>query len=128
MPASVAPEPPKSPSLKFITAVKSDAEFEEHVMSAPRSTLCVCDVYAKWCGPCIALGKRLTNLSSDYMDYDIKWLEVCADDVTKFAGTGLGSKPLIIMYRMGMEVGRMDKGANGNEVQRMLAKHCVDKK
>ena len=63
--------------------------------------------------------------------YDIKWVEVCADEVAKF-GEGfeptIGSKPLIIMYKMGLEVARMDKGANGNELQRMLEKHKGEKK
>ena len=63
------PTAPASPSLKFITAVKSEAQWDEQVMSAPGSTLCVCDIYSKWCGPCVALGKRITNLSSDYMEY-----------------------------------------------------------
>lgn len=45
----------------------------------------------------------------------------------KFAGT-VGTKPLIIMYKTGLEVGRMDKGANGNELERMLAKNCGQKK
>ena len=62
------PQPPASPSLKFITAVKSEAEFEEKVWNAPKTTLAVCDVYNKWCGPCVALGKRLMNLSSDYLE------------------------------------------------------------
>ena len=63
------PVAPQSPSLKFITAVKSEAQWKEQVMEAPASTLCVCDIYQKWCGPCVALGKRITNLSSDYMEY-----------------------------------------------------------
>ena len=62
------PQPPASPSLKFIAAVKSEAQWEEMVMQAPPSTLCICDVYAKWCGPCTALGKRITNMASDYME------------------------------------------------------------
>ena len=65
-------------------------------MEAPASTLCICDVYAKWCGPCVALGKRITNLASDYMEYDIKFVEVCADEVQKFKSDNLGSKPLIM--------------------------------
>ena len=55
-------------------------------------------------------------------------MEVCADEVKKFADAGIGTKPLIILYKNRMEVGRMDKGANGNELARLLAKHCGDKK
>ena len=55
-------------SLKFITAVESEAGFEEEVMNAPPTTLCICDVFTKWCGPCTALGKRVSNLSGDYIE------------------------------------------------------------
>ena len=155
------PVAPQSPSLKFITAVKSEAQWKEQVMEAPASTLCVCDIYQKWCGPCVALGKRITNLSSDYMEYarifrsptlvafsliflltlvlrffvlfaspcsyDVKWVEVCADDVQKFADSKT-TKPLIILYKSGLEKGRMDKGANGNELARLVEANKGPKK
>ena len=38
-------------------------------MKAPTTTLCVCDIYAEWCGPCVSLNKRLANLSGDYIEY-----------------------------------------------------------
>ena len=60
---------PPSPSLKFITAVKSKEAWDEEVMKAPATTLVVCDIYAKWTGPCIALNKRVANLSGDYIEY-----------------------------------------------------------
>ena len=59
---------PASPSLKFITAIKTKEEWEEQVMKAPTTTLCVCDIYAEWCGPCVSLGKRLANLSGDFIE------------------------------------------------------------
>ena len=59
--------------------------------------------------------------------YDVKWIEVCADEVEKFKGQQ-GSKPLIILFKMGLEVARMDKGANGNELQRLLSAHSGEKK
>ena len=37
-------------SQKFITKVETEAEWSEQVERAPASTLCVCDVYAKWSG------------------------------------------------------------------------------
>ena len=111
--------------------------------------------------PCVALGKRLTNLSSDYMEYarffrsptlvafsliflltlvlrffvlfaspcsyDVKWVEVCADDVQKFADSKT-TKPLIILYKSGLEKGRMDKGANGNELARLVEANKGPKK
>jgi thiol-disulfide isomerase/thioredoxin len=160
MPAlAVAAPPPQSPSLKFVTAVKSEAQFEEQVVTTTATTLCVCDVYAKWCGPCVALGKRISNLSSDYLEcatrvepqsrrnraslvarvarlimppppcygsYDVKWLEVCADDVARFReGTELkSSKPLFVLYKGGAEIARMDSGANANELARLLEAHA----
>ena len=53
---------------------------------------------------------------------------MCADDVAKFSEMGLGSKPLVILYKTGLEVARMDKGANGNELARLLERHCGEKK
>ena len=59
--------------------------------------------------------------------YDIKWVEVCADDVAKFADMGVGTKPLFIFFKTGLEKARMD-GANGNELQRLVEQHCGAKK
>jgi len=59
---------PPSPSLKFITAIKTKEEWDEQVMKAPTTTLCVCDIYAEWCGPCVSLNKRLANLSGDFIE------------------------------------------------------------
>ena len=59
---------PGTGSLKFIMALVNDKEFSEEVLTAPPEMLCVIDVHAEWCGPCTGLGKRITNLSSDYME------------------------------------------------------------
>ena len=53
---------------------------------------------------------------------------MCAEEVAKFSDQNLGSKPLVILYKMGLEVARMDKGANGNELARLLAANCGEKK
>ena len=58
-------------------------------------------------------------------------MEACADELTKFkteGGEPRTAKPLFILYKMGMEVGRMANGANGNELQRLIAANCGDKK
>ena len=59
--------------------------------------------------------------------FDIKWMQVCADEVTKFKDMGLGSKPLFILFKSGLEKARMDKGANGNELQRIVEANKGDK-
>ena len=59
--------------------------------------------------------------------YDVKWVEVCADDVQKFADSKT-TKPLIILYKSGLEKGRMDKGANGNELARLVEANKGPKK
>jgi len=114
-------------SLKFIVPVGTQAEWEEQVQNAPATQLCVVDVHTKWCGPCVALGKRITNLSSDYIDYDIKWVEACADNIPKFDYQVNKSKPLIILFKCGLEVARMNL-ANGNELARLVQTHCGEKK
>ena len=58
-----------SPSQKFMMSIKSHKEWEEKVANAQPQILNVIDVYAEWCGPCTGLGKRLNNLSGDYIEY-----------------------------------------------------------
>lgn len=97
-------------SLKFITPLTSDVEFKNEVLDAGPSCLCVVDVHAQWCGPCTGLGKRLTNLSGDYIEcvacfcdarasgaaqmcpparavrsYDVKWCEALAEKIAVFS-------------------------------------------
>lgn len=55
-------------SLKFITVVDSEKKWQETIISAAPTTLCVLDVHAGWCGPCTGLGKRITNLSGDMIE------------------------------------------------------------
>ena len=45
---------------------------------------------------------------------------MCADNVAKFSDSNLTTKPLIVLYKSGLEKGRMDKGANGNELARLV--------
>ena len=52
---------------------------------------------------------------------------MCADEVTKFQDMGVGSKPLFILYKMGLECGKMDKGADGNVLQRLVDANKGDK-
>ena len=56
-------------SMKFITAVKTEAEWQEAVERTTPATLCVCDIHSQWGGPCTALGKAILNMSSDYAEY-----------------------------------------------------------
>ena len=55
-------------SLKFIKSVTSEVEWDQEVVKAPATQLCVCDIYTSWCGPCTALNKRVSNLSGDYIE------------------------------------------------------------
>ena len=59
---------PSAGSLKFIVKCETELDFKDEVERAPASTLCVCDVYAKWSGPCTALNKRVSNMSGDYIE------------------------------------------------------------
>ena len=77
--------------------------------------------------PSISLLFPLTSPCSAPRRYDIKWIQVCADEVTKFQDMGVGSKPLIILYKMGLECGKMDKGADGNVLQRLVDANKGDK-
>ena len=60
--------------------------------------------------------------------YDVAWFEVCADNVTKFEAQQNHSKPLFVLFKCGLEVARMANGANGNELARLVAEHCGEKK
>lgn len=63
-----------------------------------------------------------------FHSYDIKWVEVCAEGVGKFEAQRGRSKPLFVLYKCGLEVARLDNGANGNDLARLVAKHCGEKK
>ena len=60
--------------------------------------------------------------------YDIKWVEACAEGIVKFEAQRGKSKPLFVLYRSGLELDRMADGANGNELARLIAAHCGEKK
>lgn len=56
-------------SQKFIAPLVSDVDWKTKVLDAEPTCLAVVDVHAQWCGPCTGLGKRLINLSGDFMEY-----------------------------------------------------------
>jgi len=59
-------------SLRFIASVKDDAGWRSVVRNAPKTTLCVCDVYTAWCGPCTALENKLQQLYVELTGSDVK--------------------------------------------------------
>ena len=52
----------------WIASVKDDTGWKNVVLNAPKTTLCVVDVYTEWCGPCTALEKKLRLLKQDGSD------------------------------------------------------------
>lgn len=113
------------PSQKFITLLASDTEFAQQVLEAG-PTLCVCDIYSAYFGPCTALGKKLLNMSGDLMDYDVKWCEVKAEKCALFEGQRGKSRPLLALYKNGQEIDRMTE-ANPNVFERLVMQHAVKK-
>ena len=70
-------------SQKFITPLVSDVDWKTKVLDAEPTCLAVVDVHAQWCGPCTGLGKRLINLSGDFMEYAGRALpSICAQRAT----------------------------------------------
>eukprot|EP00325_Prymnesiales_sp_UTEX-LB-985_P035135 CAMPEP_0174715684 /NCGR_PEP_ID=MMETSP1094-20130205/21910_1 /TAXON_ID=156173 /ORGANISM="Chrysochromulina brevifilum, Strain UTEX LB 985" /LENGTH=112 /DNA_ID=CAMNT_0015915297 /DNA_START=123 /DNA_END=461 /DNA_ORIENTATION=- len=104
----------------------SDKDFSEKVLSAPPEMLSVIDVHAEWCGPCTGLAKRITNLSSDFMDYDVQWCEALAEKCTIFADQAAKSRPLFVLYKEGKEVATMNE-ANGNKLEELVKAHATAK-
>jgi thioredoxin-like negative regulator of GroEL len=59
-------------SLKFIVSVSDNTSWQNVVVNAPPTTLCVVDVFTEWCGPCTALDHKLQQLHVDLVGCDIK--------------------------------------------------------
>ena len=72
-----------------------------------------------WEGLVLTLAALPRSSACRACSYDVKWVEVCADNVAKFSDSTT-TKPLIVLFKSGLEKGRMDKGANGNELARLV--------
>ena len=59
--------------------------------------------------------------------YDVKFVEVCAEGVQKFEAQRGRSKPLFVLFKTGLEVGRLNE-ANGNALEALVQKNKGSKK
>jgi thioredoxin 1 len=53
-------------NFNIMALVFSDASFEADVLNSDKVTLV--DLWAEWCGPCVAMGPIVDELAKDYKD------------------------------------------------------------
>jgi len=115
-------------STKFIVSCEDDEAYKAVVMTAPKNTLCVVDVYCEWCGPCDALQRKQQILYSDMADFDIRFVQAASDTIESLAefAEPARSKPLFLFVKGGSQVGKID-GADPVELAKLVTKFASKK-
>uniref|UniRef100_A0A7S4BVI7 Thioredoxin domain-containing protein n=1 Tax=Chrysotila carterae TaxID=13221 RepID=A0A7S4BVI7_CHRCT len=106
-------------ALKFVTVIKDDATFRSLVLDAPKTCLCIVDCYSEIWGPCEALSKKLQSISTELIDYDVKFIRAQAESIELLSEQAGRSMPLFLLFKGGEEAGRI-KGANPLQLSEMI--------
>ncbi len=77
----------------------NDGNFEEEVIKCDKPVLV--DLWAPWCGPCLAIGPIVEELAEEYKD-KIKVAKLNVDDSPKTATShGVRSIPTLMLFKDG---------------------------
>src|SRR5690242_14735064 len=96
----------------------TDASFEQDVLRAPGTV--VVDFWAPWCGPCVALTPHLERIATRLgPDLRLVKLDVDTQEATP-ARLRVRGLPVLIAFRDGREVARIQGVKSPREVERWL--------
>ena len=77
----------------------NDVNFEKEVIKSDKPVLV--DLWAPWCGPCVAMGPIVEELAEEYKD-KIKVAKLNVDDSPKTATShGVRSIPTLMLFKDG---------------------------
>jgi len=77
----------------------NDSNFEKEVIKSDKPVLV--DLWAPWCGPCVAMGPIVEELAEEYKD-KIKVAKLNVDDSPKTATShGVRSIPTLMLFKDG---------------------------
>lgn len=100
----------------------NDGNFEKEVLKSDKPVLV--DLWAPWCGPCIAIGPIVKELAEEYKD-KIKVAKLNVDDSPKTAMShGVRSIPTLMLFKDGkLEdtlIGLVPKGSLEDFIKKVL--------
>lgn len=96
----------------------TEASFDKHVQ---RDDLpLVVDVWAPWCGPCMAMAPHFETVARD-LEPQMRFAKVNSDEESSLAARfRIRSIPTLLVFRGGREVGRQSGAMDANSLKRWL--------
>ena len=112
--------------MSLISSV-NEQTFKTEVLESPTPVLV--DFWAQWCGPCLMLGPVLEKITVKYSNR-LKVRKLNLDENREVAADyQIMSIPCLIIFRRGMEIGRiigfMDENKLSAKIDAILSKGAV---
>ena len=100
----------------------TEQNFSEVVLNNSKPVLV--DFWAKWCGPCLAIGPVIDSLAEEF-DGKVVVGKVNTDTSSSIASKyAISSIPTILLFKNGVVVDQMRGGANKASLKKILEKYA----